>query len=73
MTEKAELVLYNANIITFDPAKPRATTVAVRDGKILRIVGNGDGDLFSGRKINCNGKTLIPGFNDAHCHILAFA
>jgi predicted amidohydrolase YtcJ len=73
MTEKADLVLYNANIITFDPAKPRATTVAVRDGNILRVAGNGAHEHFTGRRINCNGKTLIPGFNDAHCHIFAFA
>ncbi|MFA5374418.1 MAG: amidohydrolase [Dehalococcoidia bacterium] len=73
MTEKADLVIYNANIITFDPAKPRATAVAVKEGKILRVGSKDDGNHFTGRKINCGGKTLIPGFNDAHCHILAFA
>lgn len=73
MTEKAELLLYNANVITFDPAKPKATAVAVRDGKITRVSANGAHENFTGRRINCNGKTIIPGFNDAHCHILSFA
>jgi len=73
MPEKADLLLYNANVITFDPAKPKATAVLVRDGKILRVSANGAHENFTGRRINCNGKTLIPGFNDAHCHILAFA
>jgi predicted amidohydrolase YtcJ len=73
MTEKADLILYNANVITFDPAKPKARTVVVKDGSIFRVDVNGDPRNFTGRRINCNGKTLVPGFNDAHCHILAFA
>jgi hypothetical protein len=73
MTEKADIVLYNANVITFDPTKARANMVAVKDGKILRVSSNDDSNHFTGRKMNCGGKTLIPGFNDAHCHILAFA
>jgi len=73
MTDKPDLILNNANIITFDPARPKATTVAVKDGKILHVGINDDGNHPAGHKINCGGKTLIPGFNDAHCHILAFA
>jgi len=73
MTEKADLILYNANIITFDPTKPKADMVAVRERKILRVGSNDDSNHFTCRKTNCGGKTLIPGFNDAHCHILAFA
>jgi predicted amidohydrolase YtcJ len=73
MTDKADLFLYNANIITFDPVKPRATTVEVKDGTILRVSNSDDRRNSAVRRINCNGKTLIPGFNDAHCHILAFA
>jgi predicted amidohydrolase YtcJ len=73
MTEKADIVFFNANIITFDPTKAKASMVAVKDGKILRIGSNEDSKHFTGRRINCAGSTLIPGFNDAHCHILAFA
>ncbi|MEA1959510.1 MAG: amidohydrolase [Chloroflexota bacterium] len=73
MGKKADLVLFNANIVTFDPAKPRAGLVAVKDGKIIRVGRSEEKDAFEGRKINCNGKTLVPGFNDAHCHILALA
>ena len=73
MAEKADLVLYNANIITLDEAKPRARMLAVKDGKIIHIGDNDDRRDFQGHSINCDGKTLIPGFNDAHCHILALA
>ena len=56
---------------------PRASWVAVGDG---RISGVGRGAPPSGlmgrqgvRAIDCEDGTLIPGFHDAHCHILATA
>jgi predicted amidohydrolase YtcJ len=73
MAEKADLVLYNANIITLNEAKPSARMLAVKDGKIIHVGDNDDRRDFQGHSVNCDGKTLIPGFNDAHCHILAFA
>jgi predicted amidohydrolase YtcJ len=73
MAEKADLVLYNANIITLDEDKPRARMLAVKDGEIIRVGENDDRRDFQGHSVNCDGKTLIPGFNDAHCHILALA
>ncbi len=66
------VVLANAHVLTQAPARPRATTVAVVDGKIAYV---GD-DLGSARKaagpgaelIDLGGRTLIPGFDDAHVH-----
>ena len=73
-TEAADVVLYNANVLTMNRRKPRAELVAAKDGKIVRVGTNNDCDLFKGRSklINCEGKTVIPGFNDAHIHILAY-
>lgn len=70
----ADLVLRNANIITMDPAKPVATLVAV-SGDRIGMVGT-DVGLESivdrqTRIIDCAGRTLAPGFNDAHCHIMS--
>lgn len=73
MGEKADLVLYNANVITLDAARPRAGLVAVRGGRIGRVGDNDERSDIEGRQIDCQGKTLIPGFNDAHCHVLALA
>jgi predicted amidohydrolase YtcJ len=71
----ADLVFRNANVITMDPVQPRAELVAVKGGKVW-LVGSNDllGDVRgSGTKvIDCQGKTLVPGFNDAHCHIFSF-
>jgi predicted amidohydrolase YtcJ len=55
--------------------RPRAELVAAKDGEIVWVGTNDDLGLFKGRSklINCEGKTLIPGFNDAHIHIMAYA
>ena len=66
-----ELILFNANIITIDDRQPRAQAVAVADGRLL-AVGSNDKvrTLATGRtkKINLEGKTVVPGFIDAHTH-----
>ena len=73
---QADLILYNASVLTLDEQRPRAQLVAIKGGNIV-WVGDNDGTenfvVRKKRKIDCQGKTLVPGFNDAHCHILAFA
>jgi hypothetical protein len=67
----ADLILYNTQIITFDERHRQAELVAVKDDKILTIANISDLDSLSGpntRLIDCQGMTVIPGFNDAHCH-----
>jgi len=70
---QADLILYNANILTMDEQRPRAQLVGVKGGRIIWVGDNDELKDLKGRKIDCEGKTLVPGFNDAHCHILAFA
>ena len=71
-----DLILYNANAVTMDPARPRAELVAVEDGRIAEVGGN---DLLgtlkdrNTRVVDCGGLTLLPGFIDAHCHLHAYA
>ncbi|MCB4771233.1 amidohydrolase [Ancylobacter sp. Lp-2] len=72
MTEPAELILHNGDILTFDPTRPRVQALAVRGG---RIVATGGDDLvaaFSGpatRRIDLQGRFAMPGFNDTHAHM----
>lgn len=67
----ADLILRNANVITMDADCPAARSVAVSGDRVLAV---GDKDLVGevrGAKtkvIDCGGKTIVPGFNDAHCH-----
>jgi predicted amidohydrolase YtcJ len=70
----SDLVLYNAHVLTMNRRRPRAELVAATDGKIVWIGTNDDLGLFKGssKLIDCEGKTVIPGFNDAHIHIMAY-
>jgi hypothetical protein len=70
----ADLVLKNANVITIDPAQPRAQLVAIKKEKILLVGGNERLEEVKGAKtrvIDCQGRTVVPGFNDAHCHVFS--
>jgi predicted amidohydrolase YtcJ len=75
LNTKADLILYNANMLTMNRRRPRAELIAAKDGEIVRVGTNDDRKLFKGHSklINCEGKTVIPGFNDAHIHIMAYA
>jgi predicted amidohydrolase YtcJ len=71
-----DFVLYNATVRTMDPARPVASLVAVYGGRIS-FVGDtsGRGRLQGAtvRLIDCQGGCLVPGFHDAHLHLLALA
>ena len=75
-TGPPDLILHNANVLTMDPRLPRARAVAVR-GERVAWVGTVDDVASTGspgvRMIDCEGQTLVPGFIDAHAHVLAFA
>jgi predicted amidohydrolase YtcJ len=72
----SDLILYNANVITMDPACLKAELVAVENGRITAVTTNEIIRKLKNRKtevIDCKGKTVAPGFIDAHCHLAAFA
>jgi predicted amidohydrolase YtcJ len=71
----AEKVFTNGNIITMNPAQPRAEAVAVFGDRIIAVGSNSDmqGIINAGTKvIDLDSKTMIPGFNDGHAHLLQF-
>jgi predicted amidohydrolase YtcJ len=67
------LVFRNARVITMDPALPLARVIAV-NGDRISYVGDDFADVAgpATRVIDCEGRTVIPGFNDSHCHIFSF-
>ena len=72
----ADLILYNGNVLTLNRNYPRAQMVAVLNGKVLSVSDSESIKELKGRRtrvIDLQGKTVIPGFNDAHCHLVAFA
>jgi len=66
-----EIILYNGNFWTVDPRQPRAQAVAISGGRFLAIGSNEEVlPLAAGnaKKIDLGGKTVLPGFIDAHSH-----
>src|SRR3984893_10262170 len=66
-----ELILYNGNLWTVNPRQPRAQAVAISGARFLAI-GSNDEVLAlaagNAKKIDLGGKTVLPGFIDAHSH-----
>ncbi len=71
-----DLLLINGDVLTMDPENPRGQWVAVEEGKILAVgSGNAPGEYQTPptRVIDLAGKTVLPGFIDAHLHFRALA
>jgi predicted amidohydrolase YtcJ len=66
-----DLVLHNARIYTVDKRRPTATALAVRNGR-FRVVGT-DAEVAEAfpdaPSIDAGGRTVVPGFIDAHAHL----
>ena len=72
-TQIADIIYHNAKVITINDTQPKAEAVAVKDGKIL-AVGTTEEVLknknSSTKLIDIQGKTMLPGFVDAHGHVM---
>jgi predicted amidohydrolase YtcJ len=69
--EPADLIVLNANVITIDAKLLAAEAFAVRSGRFTSVGSNADIKLLAGpqtRVLDLEGKTVVPGFIDAHAH-----
>lgn len=69
---KADLVFYGGTIRTFEPELENPEALAARDGKIVALGRRSDLEQMIGpdtRRVNLEGRALLPGFNDAHVHV----
>ncbi|NMH28633.1 amidohydrolase [Flavobacterium silvaticum] len=72
--QTADLIVFNGKIATMRKPNEFVQAVAVKEGIILET-GNSDAILkkFSGektQKIDVKGRSVIPGLNDSHIHII---
>jgi predicted amidohydrolase YtcJ len=69
----ADLIVFNAKITTGNAARPEASALAVKDGRIYSV---GSDQEILGLKstgtavVDANGRRMIPGISDAHTHVL---
>ncbi|HKD52312.1 MAG TPA: amidohydrolase [Candidatus Acidoferrum sp.] len=69
--ERPDLILYNGNILTVNDQEPRAQAVAIARDRFLAVGSNADVLNLASvatKKIDLGGKTVTPGFIDAHSH-----
>ncbi len=70
-TPEADLILINGKVITMNPLTPYTTSVVIKGNKILYSGKDKIALKFyngNGKIIDLKGKTVIPGFHDAHLH-----
>ena len=69
----ADLVITRANIWTGNPLQPDAMAVAIIGDRIVEVGGADEIEHWRGANttvINAEGRRLVPGFNDAHVHLV---
>ncbi|PKP13755.1 MAG: amidohydrolase [Bacteroidetes bacterium HGW-Bacteroidetes-3] len=68
--EKVDTIVINANIYTVNDNFDKAEAFAIKDGKIVGVGTTAEIQAkYAATFINdAKGKTIVPGFIDAHCH-----
>lgn len=68
-----QTVWYGGQVFTADPARPWAQAIAVADGQIVAVGSDAEvlGQAPPGAtRVSLAGRLVIPGFNDAHVHVI---
>jgi len=71
-TWAADVIYTGGDIVTINDAQPIAEAVAVADGKIIAVGNSSEVMKHKGdttKIVDLQGKTLMPGFFDAHSHL----
>lgn len=69
------VIIANGNILTMNTSQPTASTMAMKNGKIIAV-----GELAAVKKsvgkdyeyVDLEGKTVVPGFIESHDHLVQF-
>jgi len=60
----------NADVVTLDPARPRARGVLVSNARIERLLEDAPVGLPRDvRVVDCRGAAIVPGLHDCHVHL----
>jgi len=67
----ADLILHNGRITTLDPSLPEASSIAIKDGRIIGVDNtNKYGRGPETKVIDLKGRRVIPGLNDSPLHVI---
>jgi len=76
MTDKADIVIINGDIITLDDDNPQADALVIIKNRIAYVGSNDIARQYIGKStkvLDTQGATVLPGFNESHLHIFAGA
>ena len=66
---EVDLIIVNSEIYTANENNQIAKSIAVKDGKIIEVSSENLVSKYEANEIlDANGKTILPGFIDSHCH-----
>ncbi|RQD69440.1 MAG: amidohydrolase [Tindallia sp. MSAO_Bac2] len=69
-------ILFNGKVVTMDAEQPDASAVAIKDGRVAAVGSDNEMIKLKNDKtemMDLQGKTVVPGFNDSHLHLLDYA
>ena len=69
----ADLIVMNGRIATQDDRRSSISAVAIKDGRFLAVGSDKEVMAYKGdatQVINVGGRTVIPGLNDSHLHLI---
>ena len=72
---EAESIFLNGHIYTLDRQNSITQAMATYEGRVLAVGSNDKIKTLIGpvtKVVDLNGKAVLPGFSDAHCHVLLF-
>jgi predicted amidohydrolase YtcJ len=72
-TTAADIIFLNGHIATINNNQSFVSSIAIKDGIFIAIGNNDDILSYKGENtkiIDLNGRTVIPGLNDSHIHII---
>lgn len=70
---EADLILRNGRVVTLDTEGRVASAIAIREGQVLAVGSDADVQQYQAgatRVVDLGGRTVIPGLNDSHIHVI---
>ena len=72
-SSSADLLLFNAHVVTMNEKQPSAQAIAIRGGRILWVGNTAEAERLYPRPahaMDLHGATVLPGIIDAHTHLM---
>ena len=72
MNEKK--ILYGGTVLTMNDKQPTIEAIGIEGEKIVAVgtLKYVKRQLYDAELIDLEGKTILPGFHDCHCHPIAY-